>query len=75
MTDEELQAWVEDISLTSFGRPFRHKASFNRRLSSTGGRYMMKSHNIEISQKQWDVYGGKKWRKLLSMSFAIIIYT
>ncbi|QHZ49677.1 SprT family protein [Paenibacillus larvae] len=65
MTDEELQAWVEDISLTSFGRPFRHKASFNRILSSTGGRYMMKSHNIEISQKQWDVYGREEVEKII----------
>ncbi|GAB2670090.1 SprT family protein [Paenibacillus thermoaerophilus] len=57
VTDSDLQAWVERISLRWFGRPFRHRATFNRRLSSTGGRYFMKSHHIEISWKQYAAYG------------------
>ncbi|MFC5531602.1 SprT family protein [Cohnella yongneupensis] len=57
MTNEQLQQWVERVSLASFGRPFLHKATFNSRLRTTGGRYFMKSHNIEISPHQLEVHG------------------
>ncbi|MFD0671394.1 SprT family protein [Cohnella sp. GCM10027633] len=57
MTDEQLQAWVERVSIASFGRPFLHKATFNSRLRTTGGRYFMKSHNIEISPHQLEAHG------------------
>ncbi len=57
MDDLELQKLVEDISLQSFGKPFRHKACFNERLRSTGGRYMLDSHNIEINRKYLDQLG------------------
>lgn len=49
MTDEELQAFVSQLSLTYFGRPFQHRAYFNRRLKTTGGRYHLASHNIDIN--------------------------
>ena len=48
---------MERISLQSFGLPFLHQAKFNSRLTSTGGRYFTKSHNIEISSKQLEVHG------------------
>lgn len=51
MTDPELQELVEQISLNSFERPFSHTASFNQRLRTTGGRYVLASHNIEINPK------------------------
>lgn len=57
LTDADLQAWIEHVSLRDFGRPFRHRATFNRRLRATGGRYFMKSHDIEISWKQYEKYG------------------
>ncbi|OXM13264.1 SprT family protein [Paenibacillus herberti] len=65
MEDKELQAWVEKISVETFGLPFRHKAVFNRRLSATGGRYFMKSHNIEISAKQLQAYGVEETEKII----------
>ncbi|UFJ40955.1 SprT family protein [Brevibacillus humidisoli] len=49
MTDQELQTLVEEISLTFFGKPFRHHARFNRRLRTTGGRYLLASHDIELN--------------------------
>ena len=49
MTDSELQALVEQVSLADFGRPFVHKATFNRRLRTTGGRYVLQTHNLEIN--------------------------
>jgi len=49
MSDSELQALVEQVSLADFGRPFVHKATFNRRLRTTGGRYVLQTHNLEIN--------------------------
>ncbi|MBO8164063.1 MAG: SprT family protein [Brevibacillus sp.] len=49
MTDQQLQELVEYISQTYFGKPFRHRARFNRRLRTTGGRYLLHSHDIELN--------------------------
>lgn len=57
MTDEQLQQLVEDMSLQSFGLPFLHRAYFNARLKTTGGRYMLASHNIEFNKKLYDHFG------------------
>ncbi|ULL19018.1 SprT family protein [Paenibacillus sp. H1-7] len=65
MDDRQLQQWVEHISLTSFGRPFLHKARFNRRLTSTGGRYFTKSHDIEISWAQLEQFGPEDVEKII----------
>ncbi|MDO7907274.1 SprT family protein [Paenibacillus sp. JX-17] len=65
MSNEELQAWVERISLDSFGVPFLHRASFNSRLSSTGGRYFMKSHNIDINPHQLAAHGREEVERII----------
>jgi SprT-like protein len=65
MTDQQLQAWVEQISLVCFNRPFSHQARFNRRLTSTGGRYFTKTHDIEISQSQWDHFGSEEVERII----------
>lgn len=57
MTDEDLQRLVAEISLTSFGKPFLHHASFNARLRTTGGRYRLTDHNIEINPKMLTEHG------------------
>lgn len=57
MTDEQLQRLVEEISMRDFQKPFLHKAYFNHRLKTTGGRYLLQSHNIEINPKQYEEYG------------------
>jgi len=57
MTDEELQLFVEDISREHFGMEFLHCAMFNSRLRTTGGRYLLRSHNIEINRKYLDEFG------------------
>ncbi|GAB6093493.1 SprT family protein [Furfurilactobacillus curtus] len=51
MTNEALQALVEEISLQDFGRPFKHQAIFNARLRSTGGRYHLVDHHIDINPR------------------------
>lgn len=50
MLDQQaLQALVEQISIDYFQRPFVHQARFNRRLRTTGGRYLLASHDIELN--------------------------
>lgn len=51
MTNEELQGLIEELSLRHFKKPFIHTAIFNKRLRTTGGRYLLKTHNIEINPK------------------------
>lgn len=65
MNDGELQQWVEKVSMSAFGVPFRHKATFNGRLRTTGGRYFLRSHNIEISPHQLDVNGPEETEKII----------
>ncbi|HEO8420259.1 SprT family protein [Niallia sp. FSL W8-0635] len=57
MTNEELQGLVEGISWEYFKRKFEHKASFNPRLRTTGGRYLLSTHNIEINKTYYEVMG------------------
>lgn len=65
MDDQQLQEWIERISLESFRLPFRHKATFNRRLRSTGGRYFTKTHNIDISWQQYETFGPAEVEKII----------
>ena len=49
MNEHELQQLTRDISRTSFHREFTHKITYNKRLRSSGGRYLLKTGNIEIN--------------------------
>jgi len=57
MTDDELKELIERVSLEAFGKPFIHIARFNKRLRTTGGRYMLSNHSIEINPLVLEVYG------------------
>ena len=57
MSNEQLQALVEQISQEFFGHPFTHRAYFNNRLKTTGGRYLLASHDIELNQKMLTEHG------------------
>lgn len=57
MTNEELQRLVEKISAQYFHKPFQHRAVFNARLRTTGGRYLLTSHNVEINRKYLEEHG------------------
>lgn len=57
MTNAELQRLMEEESLQFFKRPFRHQAIFNTRLRTTGGRYLLASHRIEMNPKYLEAYG------------------
>ena len=49
MNEHELQQLTMEISRTSFHREFTHKITYNRRLRSSGGRYLLKTGNIDIN--------------------------
>ncbi|MET0787240.1 MAG: SprT family protein [Paenisporosarcina sp.] len=57
MNNEELHELVLNISETVFGKRFNHLAYFNRRLRTTGGRYLLRSHNIEINPLALELHG------------------
>ncbi|MCP3764042.1 SprT family protein [Domibacillus sp. A3M-37] len=56
-TDKTIQKLTEDLSLRFFERPFLHKVYVNKRLRTTGGRYMLQSHHIEVNEKYIEAYG------------------
>ena len=56
---------MEEISLSFFGRPFKHQATFNSRLKTTGGRYFLKSHHIEINPHQLATFGIEEVEKII----------
>lgn len=51
MTDADLQRLAERLSLDYFGLPLRHPIVFNARLRTTGGRYHLRDHHIDINPK------------------------
>ena len=65
LNQSELQRLVEKISLESFSVPFKHQASFNNRLRTTGGRYLLRSHNLEFNPKQLESFGLEEFIKII----------
>lgn len=57
MTNEELHLLVIKISENVFNKPFLHEAYFNSRLKTTGGRYMLQTHHIQLNPKSLELYG------------------
>ncbi|WP_086313462.1 SprT-like protein [Enterococcus sp. 7F3_DIV0205] len=64
-TDDQLQKLVEEISLSFFEKKFKHKAFFNRRLKTTGGRYHLNSHDIDFNPKVVELYGEDELIKVI----------
>lgn len=60
ITNEQLQKLVEEISLSYFGKKFQHKAMFNSRLRTVGGRYHLSSHLLDFNPKVVEKYGKKE---------------
>ena len=65
MTDEQVQQLVEVLSLAYFKAPFLHQAYFNSRLKTTGGRYLLRSHNIELNKKLYEHFGEEELRGII----------
>lgn len=65
LEQHELQRLVEAISKDFFGKPFRHTAVFNKRLRTTGGRYLLKSHDLEFNPAQLEIFGMEEFKKII----------
>lgn len=65
MENNELQMLVEELSINFFNRSFKHKATFNARLRTTGGRYLLRSHHLEFNPKQLDHFGIDEFKKII----------
>ncbi|WP_416148597.1 SprT family protein [Salipaludibacillus sp. HK11] len=65
MIDEQLQLLTERLSEEFFHKPFKHTAFFNKRLRTTGGRYSLHSHHIEINPKQLEHHGEDELVKII----------
>lgn len=57
MKDSELQHLIEEVSIQVFQKPFLHRASHNKRLRTTGGRYMLSDHSIQINPLVFALHG------------------
>ncbi|MHA6259814.1 SprT family protein [Sporosarcina sp. CAU 1771] len=57
MMESELQALIEETSIKVFRKPFLHLARHNKRLRTTGGRYLLTDHSIEINPAVYKMHG------------------
>ncbi|RSU12710.1 SprT family protein [Vagococcus elongatus] len=64
MGNAELQELVKTVSLRCFGKEFYHSAFFNGRLQTTGGRYHLNDHHIDINPRVFEKYG---WTELIDV--------
>lgn len=53
----DIQRLVEEISEEVFQKPFLHKATYNKRLRTTGGRYMLNDHSIQVNPLVYEMHG------------------
>lgn len=65
MNNAELQALTEKWSRQLFGRPFLHQIYFNKRLKTTGGRYHLADHHIDINPLMYTEYDLKNLKQVV----------
>lgn len=65
MTNEQLQQLTEQLSLKYFHLPFRHRVVFNRRLRTTGGRYHLNDHHIDINPLMLEEFDEDNLKKVI----------
>lgn len=65
MNETQLQKLTEELSTQFFQQPFLHQVSFNKRLRTTGGRYLLHTHNIEINKKYYDMFGIEELKQII----------
>ena len=56
---------VKTVSLEDFGKEFRHKAVWNNRLQTTGGRFFPADGHLEFNVKIYEVFGMEVFRKIV----------
>ncbi|HEK9998030.1 SprT family protein [Streptococcus equi subsp. zooepidemicus] len=60
-----LTDYVREVSLADFGKPFRHQASWNRRLRTTGGRFFPKDGHLDFNPKILEEHGETVFRQIV----------
>ena len=65
MTNEQLQKLTEQLSQQCFHQPFRHRAVFNRRLRTTGGRYHLRDHHIDINPLMLEEFDEENLKRVI----------
>ena len=51
-----LTEFVRQVSLEDFGREFRHRAEWNSRLQTTGGRFFPKDRHLDFNPKIYQAF-------------------
>lgn len=60
-----LTNFVKTVSLEDFGKEFRHRAVWNNRLRTTGGRFFPADGHLEFNVKIYEVFGIEVFRKII----------
>ncbi|PWI59050.1 SprT family protein [Sulfoacidibacillus thermotolerans] len=55
--EAELHELVATVSQTEFGLPFLHQCRFNARLRTSGGRYLLSTHDLEFNPRYMNMVG------------------
>ena len=60
-----LTDYVKQVSIGDFGKPFKHKAQWNTRLRSTGGRFFPKDGHLDFNPKVYQELGIEVFCKIV----------
>ncbi|EIQ81435.1 UNVERIFIED_CONTAM: SprT family protein [Streptococcus canis] len=60
-----LTKYVQKVSLADFGKPFTHKAYWNKRLKTTGGRFFPKDGHLDFNPRILEEQGEFIFRKIV----------
>jgi SprT-like protein len=60
-----LTNYVRQVSLEDFDKEFRHTASWNKRLHSTGGRFFPKDGHLDFNPRIYEQFGLETFRKIV----------
>lgn len=60
-----LTDYVKKVSEEDFGKPFRHRAVWNSRLRSTGGRFFPKDGHLDFNIKLYEEFGQEIFRRIV----------
>lgn len=59
MSDQELTELIQKVSQEYFGKSFIHRAMFNSRLRTTGGRFHLNDRHIDINPRIYQEFGNQ----------------
>ena len=60
-----LTEYVKRVSWEDFGLSFKHKAVWNKRLKSSGGRFFPKDGHLDFNPHLYEAYGLDVFRKIV----------